>query len=100
MEVCARGVLDTVFGPECLRTVCHLDSFVVFFAGMCTGEGDVPAGVPVLGEDDMLELLRDGINEGNNLVTFIDGECAARAEVVLDVDDDQGIGGLGRDRHR
>ena len=49
--------------------------------------------VPVLGEDDVLEMLRgavDGVDDG---IAVGNGERAAGAEVVLHVDDQEDVGG-------
>ena len=57
------------------------------------------SGVPVLGEDDVLEALGEAVDDGDDPVAFGDSECSAysinsRAEVVLDVDDEESVGGL------
>jgi hypothetical protein len=103
VEGCAFAVLEAVFGPECLGAVRGFD----YLVGPCVvggGEGDVPAGVPVLGEDDVVELLREGVDDRNYFVAFGDGERASHsvdrgAEVVLYVDDEEGVGGLKGDGH-
>ena len=59
---------------------------------MGAGEGDVAGGVPILGQQDVGEFPREFIDEGNNFVTTLDGQRAAGAEVVLKVDDKQGVG--------
>lgn len=56
-------------------------------------------GVPILGEDDVLEVPGQLADDGNDCVTVGNCECAAssvdcRAEVVLDVDDKKGVGSL------
>ena len=53
-SVCWR----TVFGPESLRAVRGFDGFegLLVVGG---GEGDVLVGVPVLGEDDVLEFFSE-----------------------------------------
>jgi hypothetical protein len=54
--------------------------------------------MPVLGEEDVVEVTGEGVDAGNDLVSAGDGEGAAdavgwRAEVVLEVDDEEGVGG-------
>jgi len=66
---------------------------------VCGGEGDVSGGVPVLGEDDVAEFFGESVDDGDDLVAFGNGERASDAvrggtEVVLDVDDEEGVGGL------
>ena len=58
------SVLEGVLGPEGLRTVRGFDGFVRLF-GVGRGEGDVGGGMPVLGENDMVELLREGVDDGD-----------------------------------
>lgn len=94
----AFGVLEAVLGPEGLRAVGYFDDFVGSLA-VCCRKGDMSGGVPVLGEDDVLESLRELIDEGNDLIAFRHGERATdsvrgRAEIVLHVDDEKGVGGL------
>ena len=51
-------------------------------------------GVPVLGEDDVVEFLGEGVDEWDDGVAVGDGEVSTGHEVVLDVDDEKGVGGL------
>ena len=50
-------------------------------------------GVPVLGEDDVIEVCSGAVNGGDDGVAVGDGQGAAGAEVILHVDDDEGVGG-------
>jgi len=59
----------------------------------------VSGGVPVLGEDDVLEALAEAVDDGDDGVPVFHRERAAYsingwAEVVLDVDDEEGVGGM------
>ena len=61
-------------------------------------------GVPVLGEDYVLETLGEAVDDGDDLVALGDGERSAysinsRAEVVLYVDDQESVSGGEFDRH-
>ncbi len=49
--------------------------------------------MPVLREDDVLEALAQLVDQRDDLVAAFDGERTARAEVVLDVDDEESVGG-------
>jgi hypothetical protein len=93
MKGSAGGVLHAVFRPERLRAMRGLDGLegLLMVRG---GEGDVLGGMPVLGEDYVVELLCEGVDERNDLIAVGYGEVAAGAEVVLDVDDYEGVGGL------
>jgi hypothetical protein len=47
--------------------------------------------VPVLGEDDVLEMPRRSMDWLDNSVAVGNGECSAGAEVILYVDHDQDV---------
>jgi hypothetical protein len=48
--------------------------------------------VPVLGEDDVGKERRDAMDRFDDRIAFGNGERAAGAEVVLDVDDYENVG--------
>jgi len=98
VKVCARSALDAVIGPEGLRAVGDFGGGEGRGTGVGRSERDVAGGVPVLGEDDVLEALAEAVDEGDDLVTIFDGERAAGsidggAEVVLDVDHEECVAG-------
>src|SRR6266702_6529310 len=74
VEGCAFGVLEAVIGPEgldyVLGAVGDFDGLVRLSVVGC-GEGDVVGGVPVLGEDDVVELLGEGVDGGDYFITAI-----------------------------
>ena len=72
MEGRAFGVLYGVIGPEGLEAVGNFDGFVGLL-GVGGGEGNVLGGVPVLGEDDVVEFLREGVDGGEYGVAIGDG---------------------------
>ena len=63
VEVGAGGVLDAVVGPEVLGAVGGLNRVGKWLLVVGAGEGDVVARVPVLGEDDVVEFLGEGVEE-------------------------------------
>ncbi len=73
VEGCAGGVLEAVIGPEGLGAVGGLDTLERFFVRVCCSKGDVMWGMPVLGEDDVVELLREGVDGGDYGVAVWDG---------------------------
>ena len=89
----AGGLLQAVIGPEALGSVGGLDRLVGLLVGVGAGEGDVGGGMPVLGEDNMGKAGGECVDEGDNGVGVRYGQEAARAEVVLEVDDEQRVGG-------
>ena len=55
-------------------------------------------GMPILGEDRVGEAFEEAIDGGDHLVAPRDGERAAGAKVVLDVDGDEDVvGGIDRE---
>ena len=52
-------------------------------------ERNVIDGVPVLRRYDQRELGDQPIDYGNDLISFVHGKRALRAEVVLNIDKDQ-----------
>ena len=44
--------------------------------------------VPILGQDNVIEIAHQGVDAGHNLVSSGHGKCASGAEIVLHVDDD------------
>jgi hypothetical protein len=68
-----------------------LDLLEWLFAKVRGGEGIVVGGVPVLGEDDVLEMPRRSMDWLDNSVAVGNGECSAGAEVILYVDHDQDV---------
>src|SRR5690606_29414751 len=84
--------LHAVVGPKRLWTVRHLDGAERIGARMRRGKAGVASRVPVLRQDHMVELADQAINQRHDLVAAIYGERAAGAKIVLQVDDDQGVG--------
>ena len=97
MELGAPGSLDAVVGPEGLRSVGQFDLVVGVLAWMGRGEGCVVGCMPVLGEDDVRKMRSDVVNWGENCIAVRNGQRAARAEVVLYVDDEEDV--VGSDFH-
>jgi hypothetical protein len=93
VEGCAFGVLDGVLGPEGLRTVRSMEELVVLLV-VGGGEGDVSGGVPVLRKDDVGEFFRESVDDRNDLVGVRYGQVAAGHEVILNVDDEECVGGF------
>ena len=91
---CAFAVLDDVFGPEGLRAVGGLDRFEGLLVAVSCRKGDVLRRMPVLGEDDVIKFFGDDVDERDDGVAVCDAQGAIGHEVVLDVDDEEGIGGL------
>ena len=91
MEVRTRRPLNAVIRPERLRSVGNLNALVRLRTGMSAGEGDVTARMPVLSKHDVGELLRERVDDGYNFVAAWHGQRAAGTEVILKIDDQQGV---------
>jgi hypothetical protein len=59
---------------------------------MLAGEAEMVGGVPVLREDDGGELRHQGVDAGHDFIAAGHGQRAAGAEIVLHVDDEEGLG--------
>lgn len=90
-ELGSFASLNAVGGPEDLLEAVEVDFFPDFFVGMVTSEASVVGGVPVLGRDDEVVCRHQFVDDGDNVISFRDGKVAAREEVVLDVDDEEGF---------
>ena len=91
VELRTDASLDAMVGPEDLWAVGHLGHVERGLAGMLGREGGMARRVPVLGQDDGLGLGHQRVDAGDDQVALGDGERAAGAEIVLHVDDDQGV---------
>ena len=69
-------------------------SFIVRIEEVEAGVGTA-LGVPVLGEDDVLEERSDAVDDGNDSVALGHGQRAAEEEVVLHVNDEEDVLGGG-----
>ena len=76
--------------PECLRAVGHRQGLKWLRARMVGGEGAVVGGVPILGEHHGGEGPGDAVDQGRDGRAVGNGQGAAVAEIVLDVDHEQG----------
>lgn len=83
------GIDEAMIWPEGLGAVGRGDDVVRGFV-VGRGEGDVQGRVPVLGEDDVREGLGEAVDERDDFVSAGDGERAARHEVGLEIDEEQG----------
>ena len=91
MEFSTRRALDAVVGPESLRAVGHFGLLEGMLAGVGVRKRGVMGAVPVLGEEYVVEARGDAMNDRNDFIAARNGERAAGAEVVLHVDDEEGV---------
>jgi hypothetical protein len=98
MKLRAARALHTVIGPQRLLAITEPYLLERPLTWMGTGERLVVGGMPVLGEDDVLEERSDLVNDGNDLVAARDGQSPVWAEVILHVDDEEEV--VGSESHR
>src|SRR5436190_1423664 len=83
MELGPARSLHAVVRPQNLGAISQGDALVWLSAGMGGGKRLVPGGMPVLCEDDVLEMCGKPIDEGHNLMTARNGKASARTEIDL-----------------
>lgn len=73
VEFGTARALNAMVGPEYLRAVGGFDGVGEWLlAGVRGGEGDVAAGMPVLGENDVVEAGGEGGDAGDDGVAVLD----------------------------
>src|SRR6266478_117933 len=90
-EFGAHRALDAMVRPEYLRSIGERDRLERFSARMRGRERSMAARMPILCEYDIPEALRQTVDDRYHLVAARDREAAARAEIVLDIDDQQNV---------
>ena len=88
MQRGAIAMLHAVIGPESLRQAIKL-ALGIGFRLMLTGKATMVGRMPVLACDDGVAARQAPVDQLicdiNGAVAFGDGECAASAEIVLQV---------------
>ncbi len=92
------GTLNAVIGPQYLFAIRHDDHIEGLMPRMARRKGKMSRGMPVLGQDHMHKPAGKTIDDGNHCFPLRHGECAAGAEIVLNIDDEQGVVCAGMDR--
>ncbi len=90
MQRSTRARHNAMGGPEDLVAIGQFDGLERLAARMAGGEGDVAGRMPVLRNDDGLEILGDLIDDGHHGIAIGDCERPAGAKIVLDIDHQQG----------
>ena len=91
MEFRIRRALHAMVRPHHLRFAGEFAHVEGVLAGMLGGEAAVIFRVPVLrGDDEIVAAIVDqGIGDGHDPVAIGNGQIAARAKTVLDIDEQQ-----------
>jgi len=98
MQCCACGALHAVIGPQHLLSVGGGDAVIHGMARVGAGEGDVAGRVPVLREDDVREARGEHVDACDDRIAARHCQRAAGAEIILHVNNDEGVCGLDGDR--
>jgi len=88
--------LKAMIGPEDLGAVINLNGLEGLGAGMGGRKRDMPRRMPVLSKGDVAKTLLQAIDQRNDLIAVLNRKRAAGAEVILQIDDDEGVSGLRR----
>ena len=91
MELRAGRSLDAVIRPEDLIAIRHRHSFIWMSTGVTARKREMAGRMPILSYDDVLETRSKHSDPSHDLVSVHDGKTAARAEVNLRINDDQGV---------
>ncbi|MOA17982.1 hypothetical protein D3C78_1382670 [compost metagenome] len=91
VEFRIRCTLHAMVRPHHLRFAGEFAHVERFLAGMLRGEAAMIFRVPVLrGDDEIVAAIVDqGIGDGHDPVAIGNGQIAARAKPVLDIDEQQ-----------
>ena len=89
MESGAVAALDAMVGPQRLAAVVHHDGLEGLLALVAGREARMAGRMPVLRHDEMVEILGQRVDQRHHLVAAGNRKRAARAEIVLYIDDDQ-----------
>jgi len=95
VEGCAFRVLNAVVRPQHLIAIRQRDRLKRRFAGMGTGERLVTGRVPVLSQDDMRESRDKPVDQRHDLVAARHCQRPTRAEIVLNIDDQEKVSVVG-----
>jgi hypothetical protein len=91
MKFRAGRALYAVVGPQRLLPVADSHLLEGMLVWMRASERLVPRRMPVLGENDVFESRRDGVDDGNDFVATGHGQRPARAEIVLNIGDEEDV---------
>ena len=99
MERRAAGPLDAMIGPQ--RLVAVMEPLLrERLGGVGRGERGVAGRMPVLGHDDMGETADERVHGGNDRIALVDRQRPAGHEIGLQVDRQQDVVVVNRDRRR
>src|SRR4051812_48821923 len=91
MKLRAARALHAVLGPQRLLSIAHAHLFEGMLVWVRAGERLMSRRMPVLGENDVLESRRDGVDDGDDLVAAGNGQGPAGAEIILHVGDEEDV---------
>jgi hypothetical protein len=104
VQLRAAAALKAVVRPKRLFAVRRVDAVREGLKTVCAGKGDVSCGVPVLGEDHVVEVRSKCVEAGDDVRAAGNGKgCgvlgATGQKIALHVDEQKGVGGEERQVH-
>src|SRR5262249_7190731 len=98
VELRTSGVLNAMIRPQDLLSVVDRDGLERTFVAMRRRERVVAGRMPILRQHHVPETRGDAIDDRHDLIAARNSKLAARAEVILDIDDQQDVAFADRDR--
>src|SRR5262245_61462956 len=98
VELRTGGVLNAVIRPQDLLSVVDRDGLERTFVAMRRRERVVAGRMPILRQHHVFETRGDAIDDRYDIIAERNGKLGARAEGVLDIDDQQDVVFPDRDR--
>ena len=94
----AGACLNTMVRPKNLHAVSEFNHIIGLAAGMAGGKRGMTGRMPILGQDDVAETLRQTVEGRDDFIAVWHCQSAGGAKVVLGIDDEEHIVGSKRDR--
>src|ERR1700730_18632846 len=91
MQLRPRRSLDTMVGPERLRTIACLDRLKGVAPNVRRSKGTVFRRMPVLGQNNMFEVTAKSVDGCKHFVAMRHRKKTALAEIVLEIDDQKDV---------
>src|SRR5262249_7035533 len=91
VELRTSGVLNAMIRPQDLLSVVDRDGLERTFVAMRRRERVVAGRMPILRQHYVPETRGDAIDDRHDLIAARNGKLTARAEVILDIDDQQDV---------
>src|SRR5262245_5570602 len=92
MQPGARRSLDAMVRPERLQAIARLNRLIGTSAGMRGSKGAMPRRMPVLCQDNVVELAGKPVDGCKDFAALRHRKLAARTKIILNIDDQKDVG--------